>query len=53
MMRAVVIKEQNGEVAVEERERPSSGPGQVLIRVHVCGVCHSDLAVLQGAFPFA
>src|ERR671921_460834 len=52
-MKAVVIKEQNGEVAVEERERPSPGPGQVLIRVHACGVCHSDLAVLQGAFPFA
>ena len=51
-MKAVVIKEQNGEVAVEERERPSPGPGQVLIRVHACGVCHSDLAVLQGAFPF-
>jgi NADPH:quinone reductase-like Zn-dependent oxidoreductase len=33
-MKAVVIKEQNGEVAVEERERPSPGPGQVLLRVH-------------------
>ena len=37
MIRAVVIKEQNGEVAVEEREKPSSGPGQVLIRVHAWG----------------
>jgi alcohol dehydrogenase len=27
--------------------------GQVLIRVHACGVCHSDLDVAQGAFPFA
>ena len=31
-MKAVVIKEQNGEVTVEERERPSPDPGQVLIR---------------------
>jgi alcohol dehydrogenase, propanol-preferring len=51
-MKAVLIKQQNGEVAVEERERPSPGPGQVLIRVHAYGVCYSDLAVLQGAFPF-
>src|SRR4028118_957407 len=51
-MKAVVIKKQNCEVAVEEREKPSPGPGQVLIRVHACGVCHSDLAVLHGAFPF-
>ena len=27
--------------------------GQVLIRVHACAVCHSDLDVAQGAFPFA
>ena len=27
--------------------------GQVLIRVHAFGVCHSDLDVAQGAFPFA
>ncbi len=52
-MKAVVIKEQNGEVAVEEREKPVPGMGQVLIRVHACGVCHSDLGLLQGGFPFA
>jgi alcohol dehydrogenase, propanol-preferring len=52
-MKAVVIREPNGEVSVEERERPAPGLGQVLIRVHACGVCHSDLDVLQGAFPFA
>ncbi len=52
-MKAVVVREAGGEVAVEERERSVPGPGQVLIRVHVCGVCHSDLDLLQGAFPFA
>ena len=52
-MRAAVINEPNGGVAIENRERPTPGPGQVLIRVHACGVCHSDLNVLQGAFPFA
>ncbi len=52
-MKAVVIKKAQGEVAVEERERPAPGPGQVLIRVHACGVCHSDLGLLQGAFPIA
>jgi propanol-preferring alcohol dehydrogenase len=52
-MKAVVIREPRGEVVVEERERPSPGLGQVLIRVHACGVCHSDLMLLQGGFPFA
>lgn len=47
------MKEPQGEIVVEERERPVPGLGQVLIRVHACGVCHSDLGLLQGAFPFA
>ena len=47
-MKAVVIREPRGEAVIEERERPSPGLGQVLIRVHACGVCHSDLMVLQG-----
>lgn len=52
-MRAAVINEPNGGVEIQNRERPEPGPGQVLIRVHACGVCHSDLNVLEGAFPFA
>lgn len=52
-MRVAIINGPNSGVAIEERERPVPGPGQVLIRVRACGVCHSDLNVLQGAFPFA
>ncbi len=47
-----MINEPNSGVVIEERERPVLGTGQVLIRVHACGVCHSDLNVLQSAFPF-
>ncbi len=36
----MVIKEQGGEVAVEERDVPAPEPRQVLIWVHTCGVCH-------------
>lgn len=52
-MRAVVIKEPNGPAVVEQRERPAPGPGEVLIRTRACGVCHGDLEVQQGGFPFA
>lgn len=42
-----------GAVTREERDLPRPGLGEVVIRVRACGVCHSDLAVQQGAFPFA
>jgi alcohol dehydrogenase, propanol-preferring len=34
-----------------ERAVPKPGPGQVRIRVEVCGVCHSDAATVEGQFP--
>lgn len=27
---------------------PQPGPGQVLIKVHACGICHTDLHILDG-----
>jgi propanol-preferring alcohol dehydrogenase len=30
---------------------PAPGPGQVLIRVSHCGVCHTDLHTVQGELP--
>jgi Zn-dependent alcohol dehydrogenase len=29
------------------------GPGQVRVRVEYCGICHSDLSIVDGAFPTA
>jgi propanol-preferring alcohol dehydrogenase len=30
---------------------PEPGPGQVLVRVHACGVCRTDLHVVDGELP--
>jgi alcohol dehydrogenase, propanol-preferring len=30
---------------------PKPGPGQVLVRVQVCGVCRTDLHVIEGELP--
>src|SRR6266567_4310606 len=40
-MRAMVLR--GTKLAIEEMERPSPGPGQVLVRVRACGICGSDL----------
>ncbi len=34
-----------------ELPEPQPRPGQVLIRVHVCGVCRTDLHVVDGELP--
>ena len=36
---------------VDDVEIEKPGPGQVRVRVTHCGVCHSDLSVVDGAFP--
>ncbi|MEQ4521922.1 alcohol dehydrogenase catalytic domain-containing protein, partial [Nocardioides kribbensis] len=30
---------------------PTPGPGEVLVKVAFCGICHSDLSLLDGTFP--
>ncbi len=47
-MRAMVIQEQGGDFVLEEREVPQPGFGEVLVRVHACGVCHSDVFAKDG-----
>ncbi|MCW1958005.1 MAG: zinc-binding dehydrogenase [Mycobacterium sp.] len=38
-------------VAVEDVPIPRPGPGEVLVKVAFCGICHSDLSLISGAFP--
>src|SRR5205823_3478882 len=35
----------------EQRAPPQPGPGQVLVRVRACGVCRTDLHVVDGELP--
>jgi len=34
---------------VDDVEALDPGPGQVLVRVHYCGICHSDLTIIDSA----
>jgi L-iditol 2-dehydrogenase len=46
-MKAVLI-ERPHEVAWVELETPTPGPGEILVRSHVAGVCRTDLEMLHG-----
>ncbi|HEY1774643.1 MAG TPA: zinc-binding dehydrogenase [Solirubrobacteraceae bacterium] len=52
-MRAVVLERPGAGLVVETVPRPRPLSGEVLVRVHGCGVCHTDLHVIKGevAFP--
>ena len=47
-MKAAVLHEFKKPLVIEEVARPTPGPGEVLIEVEACGVCHSDLHVADG-----
>ena len=38
---------------LEDVPVPAPGPGEVRIRVSVCGVCHTDLHIVEGELPDA
>jgi propanol-preferring alcohol dehydrogenase len=40
-----------GKLELSERTPVSPGPGIVRIRVEACGICHTDAATIEGAFP--
>ena len=47
-MRAMVLERSPGALTLAELPRPEPGPGQLLIRVAACGVCRTDLHVVDG-----
>src|SRR5262245_51874895 len=50
-MKALVVRTARAPLVSEERRLPEPGPGEVRIRVHACGVCHSDRFVTEGLWP--
>lgn len=46
-MKAAVFYGKN-DLRVEEIPTPKAGPGQVLIRVHACGICGTDVHIYEG-----
>src|SRR5579884_2997881 len=37
----------NGQIAVQSVPTPDIGPGEILVRVESCGVCHTDLKKIE------
>jgi S-(hydroxymethyl)glutathione dehydrogenase / alcohol dehydrogenase len=51
MVKAAVLTRQGGQLEVLDISLGDPGPGQVKVRVHAAGVCHSDLSLANGTLP--
>ncbi|KUO62619.1 MAG: hypothetical protein APF84_02415 [Gracilibacter sp. BRH_c7a] len=47
-MKAMVLEKFNSSLCLKEVNDPAPGKGEVLIRVHTCGTCGSDLKISSG-----
>ena len=50
-MRAVRFHSSSGELALEEVPIPEPGPMEVLVKVEACGICLSDVHLIDGSIP--
>jgi propanol-preferring alcohol dehydrogenase len=47
-MRAIVFEQIGSPLRAVERDAPTPQAGQLLLRVHACGICRTDLHLLDG-----
>src|SRR4051812_35174362 len=50
-MRAMVLMAPGAPLQLQEREDPAPSPGTVRVRISACGVCRTDLHVVDGELP--
>jgi len=51
MMKAAVVREFGRPLSIEQVPVPVPGPGEILVKVIACGVCHTDLHAADGDWP--
>lgn len=52
-MRAALLEHAPGELVVDEVRLTEPGPDEVHVRTTACGLCHSDLHIMEGKLPTA
>lgn len=50
-MKAALLEAPGQPLQLRDLTITAPGPGQVRVRVRHCGVCHSDLSIVNGTFP--
>jgi propanol-preferring alcohol dehydrogenase len=50
-MHAAVVEAFGKPLVLREWDKPTAGPGQILVKTEACGVCHTDLHAANGDWP--
>lgn len=50
-MQALQLIQPRQPLQLVESDRPTAAPNAIVVQVHVCGVCHTDLHVVDGDLP--
>ena len=50
-MKAAIVRQFGRPLVIEDVPVPQPGPGEVLVKVKACGVCHTDLHAASGDWP--
>lgn len=54
-MKAMTLREPrligDGPLVMAEVERPTPGPKEVLLKILTCGICHTDIHIVEGELP--
>lgn len=50
-MKAAVVRKFGSPLSIEDVPVPVPGPGEILVKVMACGVCHTDLHAADGDWP--
>jgi threonine dehydrogenase-like Zn-dependent dehydrogenase len=48
-MKAAIYSGKGGAITIEDLPDPEPGPGELVIQVHRCGICGTDLSMTKGA----
>ena len=50
-MKAMVLTEFNQPLSLQEIPAPVPGPREIVVKVHYCGICGTDLKIIGGKLP--
>jgi len=50
-MKAAVVTSFTAPLEIQDREIPTPGPGQILVRIEASGLCHTDIHAAHGDWP--